>query len=167
MSSNLLSDYVRHQAEWREAKSEQYSDDSRNAQSAQALNSLAEFLEHEDASLSRSVNFINALDDYGTGTLILGEEARRTIDRYGFEFKVTNIAQHEAFLDELAAVVMEDLYAEAREQREDLSGELFDFEVAAAIKGVYLPRRYWDMRSHMSEPEIEEAIAAYSGSTEA
>lgn len=159
--SSILSEYVREQAYWREEKAEEYPDDQRNAQSAAALNSLADYLETEDGEANRSATYINQLG--GPDELLaLGEESKRLVGRYGFGYPASSIAQHEAFLDELSVEVMKDIYAYAAEHGEDWSDTLIAAEVEAARNGVHLPQRYWEGRSHKAEFELEEAVESYA-----
>ena len=159
--SSILSNYVREQAGWREEKAEDHPDDQRNVQSAKALNSLADYLEHEDASVNQNVNFLCELDA-GTGSFTPGEQGRYLVGRYGFGYAATSVAQHEALLDELSIAAMKDIYEEAADSGTDWSEQLFPCELEAAKRRVHLPDRYWDMRRHITEREIDEAIAGYS-----
>jgi len=160
--SEALAEYFRGQAAWRHLKAEEYREDDRNRQSAEALESLAEYVIHEDAEhLVRPLEPF--LDEHFT---LAGEQAAREVSRYGFGYRVGD-GQHEAFLEELWTVCMADAYDYATEHGEDTYGVLIPAEVEAARNDVFIPDRHWERRRNWSESEIEEAIAEYSEADDA
>jgi hypothetical protein len=90
-----------------------------------------------------------------------GEETRRAIARYGFDYRATSRLQHADFLSEMAVLCLEDAYEFAREHGEDWADVLFPCERDVAGDGVYSPRSYWERRPRLAEHECEEAIASY------
>jgi hypothetical protein len=159
--SNILSEYVRELALWREEKAEEYPDDERNTQSAEALNSLAQYVESEEVELmDPNVRFLNNLD--AGGHIGIGESLHRLMSRYGFGYAARSVVQHEAFLDELAVAALKDLFEDAGEQHQDWSGVLTDAEVEAVERGVRLPQQHWERRRQMTEAEIEEAVVNFA-----
>ena len=157
-----LSGYFRSQADWRRQKADEYPEDERNAQSADALESLAAFIEpneHGDYEAGAMIDRLNA-HLFGPGMPLGGEQTQREVSRYGFGYRVTS-AQHIEFLDELATLCLVDAYEFAREHGDDPTGTLFDFELAAAGDDVMLPRRYFERRARSAEHELEEAVASY------
>jgi hypothetical protein len=156
-----LSEYFRAQAEWRHGKAEEYPEDERNAQSATALDALAEYVEadgqHEGVFASSLTPHL--FEEFSLG----GEETRHAVSRYGFGHGVSTL-HHIEFLGELAVTCLVDAYEHAREVKEgDPTGTLLDFEVQAACDDVFLPRRYFERRSGSTEPELQEAVTAYRG----
>jgi len=159
-----LSDYFRAQARWRREKADEYPDDERNAQSAAALDSLAKYVEQEDAApLVAALQPYWIADDSSRGYAVPGgdgfvsslggEEAARAVSRYGFGYAATP-QHHVAFLEKLVALVGLDAYNALRdegEDGEDYSGELHPFEVDAARNGVHLPMAYFERRERMTE----------------
>jgi hypothetical protein len=153
-----LSDYFRAEAQWRRGRADEFPEDERNEQSAVALESLAEYVEREDAA-----QFVGALEPYlFEGVDLGGEEVRRVVSRYGFGYNATTPVMHAAFLEELAVLCAVDAYELVRETGdEDPSGTLFDFELDAAREGVFLPSRYFELRARKAEGELAEVVAAY------
>jgi hypothetical protein len=150
-----LSDYFRSQAEWRQAKADDYPDDARNQQSADALHALADYAE-ADSSVNALVPHL--FEDINLG----GEETRRAVARYGFGYRVTP-THHEEFVEELGVLCLIDAYDFASEQSgSDPTGTLLSFELDAAQHRVHLPRQYWERRSHSAEYELADAVGAYS-----
>lgn len=167
-NTTALAEYFRYQANWRDAKAEQYPDDERNVQSARALRSLAEYVDSGEAE-TRDRWIIQALDAHLFEEFTFaGEEAQREVSRYGYGYAATNDNQHEAFLPELWVTCMQDAYDFVRSGAalDDPSESLFPFEVDAARDGVHLPSRYWQLRSGSAEPELEEAVESYRGDGE-
>lgn len=162
-----LTDHLRNEANWRDQKSAEYQDDDRNQQSSRALRSLAEYIECGEAE-SRAHGIIDALEAHiiGPGARLGGERAHRETSRYGFGYEATALAQHEDFLQDLWVACMEDAYEYAGDHGEDWTGELFDFEVSAAVDGVHLPARYWELRPKQTEVESADAVAAYRAESE-
>jgi len=158
-----LSDYFRSQSDWRAQKAEQYPDDARNAQSAAALYSLAEYVgpdergDHEADAVSA---LLPHLFDFALG----GEEAQRAVSRYGFGYAATTPMQHIELIEELNVLCPMDAYEVAREHGEDPTGTLIEEEVAAAREGVHLPRYYFERRVRSTEAELKQAIEGYRGS---
>jgi len=167
-SSNTseLAEHFREQANWREGVAEAYPEDKRNAQSARALRSLAEYIDSGEAE-ARDKWIVQALEQHlWYSSTFGGQGVKQEVSRYGFGYEATNPHQHEAFLAELWVRAMEDAYDFAREHGEDATEALFPFEVEAAKDGVYLPSRYWQFRSGSAEHELEEAVESYRGDGE-
>lgn len=157
-----LSDYFRSQADWRRQKAEQYPEDQRNVQSAEALESLASYVETDEPSSQ----VIAALDEHlFEGVTLGGEETQREVSRYGYGYRVT-AGHHVEFLDELTTLCLMDAYAFAREHGDDPTGSLLACELEAARDDVMLPRRYFELRPRMHEHQAEAAVASYRGEGE-
>lgn len=155
-----LSEYFAAQAQWRWQKAEEYPEDERNAQSARALESLAEHVAAEEDSDEPLIAALkNHLDD--SGFVFGGEEVNRAVARYGFDREATKPIQHLDFLEELHLVCLDDAYKAAAEGDGDPTGTLFGFEIEAAEADVYLPRRYWENRRHRLEQELEAEVVSY------
>ena len=157
-----LSDYFRSQADWRRQKAEQYPEDERNAQSAEALESLADYVEGDEPSSQLIAGLGEHLLE---GVTLGGEETQREVARYGFGHRVTAL-HHAEFLDELTTLCLVDAYEFAREHGDDPTGTLFGFEVDAAREDVMLPRRYFELRTRTHEHQLETAVASYRGENE-
>lgn len=168
MSSNLAG-YFRAQAEWRDAKAEQYPEDERNAQSAAALRSLADYVEPIDSREAESptgeryLSFVPELEAHlFEGMTLGGERTRREVARYGFGHPVTG--SHEQFLWDLLLLCIEDAYDHAAEHGDDPTGALHPFEVEAARDGIYMQPGYWRHRDRSTvaerETRVREAHAA-------
>lgn len=108
-----LSGYFRKQARWRELKAEDYPEDERNAQSARALHSLAEYVEHEDAADLVAALERYLFDDHALG----GEETHRAVSLYGFHRSATTPVQHRKMLERLRESCERDAQSEARWNR--------------------------------------------------
>jgi hypothetical protein len=154
-----LSDYFRHQAAWRREKAEEYPEDERNAQSARALESLADYIPRDEGCVVNDV-LENLNRHLFEGSTLGGEQAAREASRYGYGYNVSPL-RHVEFLEDLLVACWEDAYDFAGEHGEDWTESLFPCEVEAAKDGVYLPRRYWERRSHSAEHELEAAVAEY------
>ena len=157
-----LGRYFRNQANWRRSKAAAYPDDSRNAQSAQALESLADYIDSvEGTGHSPSVDAL--ADQLSDGVSLGGQETQRAVTGYGFGYDATSSMQHEEFVDGLLVKCAEDSYELVREiggsQTSDI---LFPFEVDAARRGVRLPPRYFELRAGSTEEELKRAIAEYA-----
>jgi len=128
-----LSDYICSQAEWRRQKAAEYPDDQRNRQSAEALESLAEYIGHDDAR-----DLVIPLEPHlFEGQTLGGEETRRRVARYGFGYSATTVLQHRDFLAELAMTCRLDAMEFAREHGGDPTGtldadEMGDLDIAGA-----------------------------------
>ena len=153
----MIAEYFRAQSEWRRLKAAEYPDDGRNAQSAAALESLADYVDGEE----RDDRLIAALQPFASELTLGGEETARRVSRYGFGYNATSPAQHEEFLEELRALCLYDAYEFARQSGVDFSGELHPGELDAARRDVSLPLRYFERRAGSTEGELEEAIASY------
>ena len=81
--------------------------------------------------------------------------------RYGFGYKALADSQHDEFLDEVFVACMIDAYEAALNTGEDIYGELFPCELAAARDKVDLPARSFERRKGQFEHELEEAIEDY------
>lgn len=160
MSNEPLAGYFRAQADWRDSKATEYPEDERNAQSANALRSLAEFVESDE---NGELAYVEALGAHlFDGFIFGGEEASRAVSRYGYGYPATK-GTHEEFLQELLALCLGDAYefaGDAGEGMDDPTGALFDFEVEAAGDGVLLGRGYWTRRakSDTLKREFEEWV---------
>ena len=86
-----LSDYFRSQADWRRQKAEEYPEDERNAQSAAALESLAEYVEPDEHGEYEAGPVIDRLLPHlaDHGMSLGGEETARAVSRYGFGYPVS------------------------------------------------------------------------------
>jgi hypothetical protein len=155
-----LADYLRQQADWRDSKAEEYPDDTRNEQSARALRSLAEYVDSGEAD-ARMPWIVPAVEAHLSEDFTLGAEAQREVSRYGFGYDATALGQHEDFLADLWIACMQDAYAFASTAREDPSEQLHSCEIDAAVRGVHLSRRYWQLRSNCTEEECEAEIIAH------
>lgn len=167
----LLIDHLRAQADWREKKAAEYPEDERNARSAAALASLADYVEAgADGAESWTLTILEEQADIwgGAGVADFGEQASREISRYGFGYSVTD-ATHAAFLDELAPIALADTYDLVRDSRRSYEGcgeakliELIEhyglnpWEIEAAIGGVDLDSRYF-ARSRRMTPDEQKA----------
>jgi hypothetical protein len=129
-----LGDYFRSQAEWRAEKAAEHPEDERNAQSAAALRSLAEFVDHEVDSF-----YVHELEPHLIDGGLGGERAQRDVSRYGWDYP----PGHQAFLLELIVACFEDAYERAGDTGEDPTGRLTADEVAAAQKGRQIWASYW------------------------
>jgi hypothetical protein len=97
--------YILGQAEWRERKSVEYPDDSRNAQSAACLRSLAaHVLGRADDDVVRELATLAVRDD----EFMPFTEGAWLISRYGFDFLNEDNA---GFLENLAAVTRREAIA--------------------------------------------------------
>jgi hypothetical protein len=158
-----LSDVFRNTARWRELKAEEYPEDERNAQSAAALHSLAEYVAHEDAA-----DLVAALEPFVyDGPSLGGEQTSRVVSRYGYGYNAATTMQHREFLEELRVRCLEDAYEVAHVCFEDPTGELHEFEADAAAAGVFIPSSYWERRSRMTEAECAESISQLGDQAEA
>jgi hypothetical protein len=160
MSNQQLAAYFRAQAEWRDGKAAEYPDDHRNAQSATALRSLAEFAEESESDgLEHAVALQQHLHDGGLE--FGGEQARRAVARYGYGYGVTS-RSHGQFLEELRALCLQDAYEFVSEDpcEADPTGPLHDFEVDAALEAIVLDGGYWTRRAqgHMSVQDLEDWV---------
>lgn len=182
---NYLSEYVRNQARWREEKSEEYPDDERNARSAEALVSLADYIDAvergtmDDEPKHWTMPVLRSYFDRneaGTGVPSAGEKVVGEISRYGFGYPVPNDWRasqfHADFLDELVPVAVEDIYEEVGEYHQDADrsdasiaalAEEYDlqpWEVEAALDGLVLGSGYFKRRGSMTEEERQAWIDA-------
>ncbi len=155
-----LSDYFRSQADWRQRKAEEYPDDARNAQSAAALYSLAEYVEPDERGDHEAEGVDALLPHLFEGFSLGGEEAHRAVSRYGFGYTATAPTQHIEFLEGLQVSCMEDAYEFARDAGEgdDPTETLWPCELEAARRGVFLPTLYFERRRNSTEAECEEWV---------
>lgn len=105
---SILSEYLSGQARWREAKAEQYPEDERNEQSAEALKSLAAYVDSDDCANKTAVWFLGILEH--EGQMNFGEKGGRLTSRYGFDRKITDSKQHDKFLAQLQRIAADDTY---------------------------------------------------------
>lgn len=150
----MLSDYLRSMAEWRRRQEKQYPNDKRNQKSADALQSLADYVEGPDVSQESLERLRPHQHD---AEALGGDRARRAVERYGY-LNIIVEDHHRAFLDELGALAELDAYELAMGRGEDPTGTLKDFELDAAKEGLALPIRYFETRQDSSEEEMKEAI---------
>ena len=155
-----LSDYFRAQADWRRGKAEQYPTDAGNLQSAEALDSLAEFVEPTGHGTSEAGSAADALAPFLNNDGLGGQKTAREIVRYGYGFPVS-VSTHERFLLNLLSTCLVDTYDYAREHEEDPTGALYNFELEAALAEVPLPPSYWQVRPGDSEDELRPVVAAF------
>jgi len=156
-----LGSYFRAQAEWRRGKAEEYPDDERNAQSAEALESLAEYVESEVGRITAVHELVLLEPHLFEGLTLGGEETQRTVSRYGYGYRAVAPFEHDHILGELVVTCLTDAYDFAADHGEDPTETLLPVEIEAAQAGVHLPRRYFERRSHSTEPELEEAVASF------
>ncbi len=156
-----LSDYFRSQAEWRRQKAEEYPEDERNAQSADALDSLADYVAPDEHGQYEAGSVLTVLEPHlFEGVSLGGEETGRVVSRYGFGYVVTT-QHHAKLLEELATLCMIDAYEFSCEHGDDPTETLLDFELAAATDGVHLPSAYFERRRGSTEDELAHAVAGY------
>lgn len=161
--STSIADYFRSQAAWRLRIAEQYPDDPRNVQSADALDSLADFVAPDEAGQCKAGSVLDRLAPFvWEGPTLGGEQVARATSRYGYGYAV-GLSSHEEFLEELAALCVSDAYEFARDSGDDPTGELLPFELDAARDHVFLPERYFERRAGSTETELGEAIEEYRG----
>jgi hypothetical protein len=158
-TQECLAEIFRDQARWRQTKAEEYPDDYRNAQSASALNSLANYvLECDPTEVEDAHDFLF------NGVHFAGEQTGHAVSRYGFGYNALTDSQHSEFIKELIQVVaMRDAFDSVREIGSDSwAWELLTpAERDAAIADVSLPDRYFEARARSTEEAIEAAIASY------
>ena len=146
-----LQDYFRAQVRWRREKAEEYPDDERNAQSAAALESLAEYVNSE----ADGVIVAELKKHQFEGRSLGGAETGRAVSRYGYGYPVNSMS-HEAFLEELLVLCFKDAYAYASEQEGfDPTETLYPFEIAAACRDVSLPSGYFERRAKGGSTESQ------------
>ena len=163
---NQLHDYFRAQADWRRGKAEQYPTDAGNLQSAEALDSLAEFVEPTDHGTSEAGSLADALAPHLRDGSLGGKQVAREVVRYGYGYPATATMQHEEFLGELVALCAADAYDFAREHEDDPTGTLYGFEVEAAIADAPLPPQYWKRRARSTEGELEAVVSELTSTSE-
>jgi hypothetical protein len=100
----MISSYLREQADWRELKAEQYPEDQRNAQCAAGLRDLADHVDGLAEDDERIVVLSVAIPE-GSDRFSPGEEASRLISRYRFSRPYED---PDSFLEHLADVVVEE-----------------------------------------------------------
>ena len=150
----MLSDYLRSIAEWRRRQKKEYPNDRRNEKSADALESLADFVEGPDVSQEALERLRPHQRDAET---LGGDRARRAVERYGY-LNIIVEDHHRAFLDEVGALAELDAYELALGNGEDPTGTLKDFELEAAKDGLALPIRYFETRKGASDEELKDAL---------
>ena len=164
-TSSNLAHYFRSQAEWRDAKTDQYPEDERNSPSAAALRSsvaallsLADYVEPIDSREAESPSGDRYLSHVSEIELHLheGTLGGKRVASYGYGRRV---GSQEQFLEELLLLCYEDAYDHAAEHHEDRTGALHPFEVAAARNGVHLPQGYWRRRDHATVAELERWVS--------
>jgi len=150
-----LSDHFRSQADWRQRKAEEYPEDKRNAQSAAALYSLAEYVESEDGSKDAEALLPHLFE----GLTLGGEETNRVVSRYGFGHSVHDLV-HREFLEALQVSCMQDAYEFAGDAGEgdDPTETLWPCELEAARRRVPLSALYFERRRNSTEAECEEWV---------
>ena len=153
----MLSDYLRSMAEWRRRQDKEYPNDLRNEKSADALESLAAYVEGPKVSQEALERLRPHQHDAET---LGGDRARRVVQRYGY-LNIIVEDHHRAFLDELGALAELDAYELALGNGQDPTGTLEDFELEAAKEGLALPIRYFEVRKDASEEERRAALERY------
>ena len=166
MSSNYPANYFREQSTWRDATAVAYPNDPRNAQSAAALRSLAEFVESDERE---AVKAVDALEPFAVvwDQFMPGEEGARAVSRYGYGYPVT-VSSHQEFLAELVALCVEDVYDRIREGAfdEDPTNTLYDFEIEAAKDNISLAPHYFRRRTSALPDEMEGWVKESRGHAE-
>lgn len=170
----LLSDYLRAQANWRELKAKEYPEDERNAQSAAALNSLADYV--NDDPEERDSWRLPILEEQMEVCATFGDVAQpgqnvsRFLSRYGFHYPAHTRWQHAECLAGLVPLALLDAYELAcagtpdGDRGDEHLAELADryglnpWEVEAALGGVTLGQDYFHRRSDWTEQEQRDAI---------
>lgn len=156
-----LSEYFREQAAWRRRKADEYPNDGRNLRSAEALESLADYVERPDTASGPAGPAIAALEPHipEPGASLGGEEAGRAVSRYGFGPAVMRENDHEWLLNRLVALCLADAYELVRDHADDdPTGTLLPCELAAAHEGLFLHAYYFDRRRGLTEAECEAWI---------
>lgn len=156
----MLSDYLRSKAEWRRRQEKDYPNDSRHDRSADALVSLADYVDGPEVSPTALDRLRPHLFDEDT---LGGERTWRAVSRYGLGTIITP-DHHVAFLDELAVLCELDAYGYVREHGEDRTHTLVAFEIEAAKEGASLPRRYFERRLDSTQGELKKAVDGYRSS---
>lgn len=163
---NQLRDYFRAQADWRRGKAEQYPTDPGNLQSAEALDSLTEFVESTDHGTSEAGSLVDDLAPHLRDGSLGGKQVAREVARYGYGYPATATMQHEEFLSELVALCAADAYDLAREHEDDPTGTLYSFELEAAKADAPLPPQYWKRRARSTEDELEAVVSELTSTSE-
>lgn len=150
----MLSDYLRSKSEWRRRQKKDYPMDNRNERSADALASLADYVEGPEVSQTAVDRLKPHLFEDDT---LGGDRTLRAVSRYGYGTIITT-DHHVAFLDELGVLSELDAYNHAVERGEDPTHTLVAFELEAAKEGVVLPLRYFELRLHSTQEELKKAV---------
>jgi hypothetical protein len=166
--------YLGSQADWRRSRAAEYSDGTRDIQSAEALDSLVAFIE-EDEDVQVETKYRSALEsiefhiDLGqVGIASPGPRTARKVSRYGFWDPLPGASAsrwlHLDFIEELALAAVQDTYDLLRQFDHDVNWEqgygLDTWEFDAAHSGVILGEWYWRRRDNWSESQQREAIEA-------
>jgi hypothetical protein len=86
----------------------------------------------------------------------------RAVFRYGFGFEVSD-GQHDAFLEELHALCLQDAYEAAMGGDGDQTGILLSCEIEGAEERIALPTQYWKRRPGRTDEELASAMNDYRG----
>ena len=166
----MLTDYLRSQADWRREKAEKHPEDARNAQSARALDALADHVDTKPGDFDPRALEVLERQIQGEGTPSATREVGRAVARFGFGLSVGHPA-HIEFIDELAVLAVIDEYElvasggsdhdRSDEHLADPEGHALNpWEVEAALDGVALDRGYFDRRGTLTEAEQREWLSA-------
>jgi hypothetical protein len=160
-SSEQFAEYVRGQSRWRESKASEFPDDRRNSEGAQALRSLAEWVDAREAE--RGAGEVNAVLDILSFHVSAdngapgGPKAQRLLSRYGYGHGVTDYS-HERLISDLIDMSMEDAYDYACEHGVDPTDLLFPVELEAAELDIAMPPSYWTHRLQTDKVKLEAEI---------
>lgn len=164
-----LTEYVRAQADWRRKKADEFPDDERNLRSAEALESLADFIEHgseEDFHESELKHpTLPIMDEYLRYCHGEPDEfVKHLLSRHGYERPLPSdwrqAYQHSGVLNDCVVHALVDAHNAMRESGDEDTDLFTSEEVAAAREDVELDRDYWDRRGFMTEQEQESWIDA-------
>ena len=166
----MFTDYLRSQADRRREAAEKHPEDARNAQSARALDALAEHVDTKPGDFHPHALEVLERQIRGEGTPSATREVGRAVARFGFGSPVANPAQNIDFIDELAVLAVIDAYeavasggsehARRDEHLADPEGHaLKQWEVEATLDGVTLDRSYFARRRTLTEAEQREWIS--------
>ena len=166
----MFTRYLRSQADRRREKAEKHPEEARNAQSAQALDALADHVDTEPGDFDPHALKILERQMQGAGTPSATREVGRAVARFGFGYPVGHRADID-FIDELAVLAVIDAYealasgSSDHDRRDehltDPEGHALNpWEVEAALDGVTLDRGYFDRRGTLTEAEQREWLSA-------
>ena len=106
----MFTDYLRSQADQRRETAEKHPEDARNAQSARALDALADHVDTEPGDFNPHALEVLERQMQGEGIPSATREVSRAVARFGFVSPVGHPAQNIDFIDELAVLAVIDAY---------------------------------------------------------